>query len=119
MKRAVSTVSAPVEAQLEATVKTHIVVKNIRGIIDDAKSGNFDQEIVRVESKPMPMQTIHYKGSHQHQMMKFGVEISKIEGLHHCTIYSVNPWGNFISLEAQPRKLESQHFWKYTRNLIK
>lgn len=88
MKRAVSTVSAPVEAQLEATVKTHIVVKNIRGIIDDAKSGNFDQEIVRVESKPMPMQTIHYKGSHQHQMMKFGVEISKIEGLHHCTIYS-------------------------------
>ena len=90
MKRAVTSVtthSAPVEEQLADTVKTHIVVKNFRGILEDAKSGNFDHVIMTVQSKPIPMQTHYYKGSSQ--MMTFGVEISKIEGLHHKD--TVNP----------------------------
>ena len=40
---------------MDAIVTTSVTVKNIRGVMDDIVSGNFNQEVMKVESKSIPI----------------------------------------------------------------
>ena len=49
--------SPPVGVSVDTRITTTLIVKNFRGVIEDMISGDFNQEVMKVESKSIPIIT--------------------------------------------------------------
>ena len=87
------TVSAPIEAKLEANVVTSITIKDISGKVDAIMSNSLGTKIMEVESKLIPMQ-ISRDGNLQ--MIKVGVQLTGVNDIqneiHEIPDPPNNPW---------------------------
>ena len=64
--------SAPIRAIWKVNIETSITINDIKGKIDQLRSGNMAGEITRVESEEIPLLT-SYGGNPQ--MIRVGVEV--------------------------------------------
>ena len=88
MKRGQVFTSTPIDAHVDAKIDTHIRIKNVRRVIEDIVSGNFNQEVMSVESKKIPIQTsersvpsfikigVEFKGVNDNNVDEVTVEVS-------------------------------------------